>query len=282
MEKIYFMHNRGNQYLYHFIILQLGSLYYIFNNLKLPTGKDTVGKCGFKKFNNLNGIEKEKIDNKSKKIKIYFDDPFLDFHKETFELLNKNIELIKKNDIKENYYFEECYGASIVNNNLGDDLENILPFLRNLFLSNLKFNFNNKRIFITRKNSENQHNGILKRCILNEDEFIKEILKKYNFDYIQLEDYNFKEKIELFNTASVILSTHSGALTFSLFANEKSKIIEILNKGTHGFPHNHYQNITNILKIDYFNYKNIIEDNNGNFNININDFDNYLKTIINL
>lgn len=278
------MHNRGNQYLYHFIILQLGSLYYIFNNLKLPTGKDTIGKCEFKKINNLTEIEKENIKNvdNKKKIKIFFDNPLLDFHKETFELLNEDIKLIYKNDIKENYYFEECYGTTIINNNLGDNLENILPFLRNLFLSKVNFNFNNKRIFITRKNSENQHNGVLKRCILNEDEFIEKILKKYNFEYIQLENYNFKEKIELFNTSSIILSTHSGALTFSLFANKKGKIIEILNKGTRGFPHNHYSNITNILNINYFNYKNIIEDNNGNFNININDFDNYLKSIVNL
>lgn len=277
------MHNRGSQYLYHFIVLQLGGLYYILNNLNLKIGKDTVGKCEFKTLNNLTETQKKNIIYQIKPIKIFLNGNILDFHKEAFEILNEDIQLITINDIKENHYFEESYGVTAKNNNLGDELQKILPFLRNLFLSKLHFNFEkNKKIFITRKKSENQHNGILKRYILNEEELMEKVLKKYNFEFIQLENYNFKEKIMLFNTSSIILSSHSGSLTFSIFANKNTKIIEILNKGTFGFVHGHYQNITNILGLNYFKYANIKEDSNGNFNININDFDNYLKNIINV
>lgn len=283
MERVYFMHNRGSQYLYHFIVFQLGGLYYILNNLKLQIGKDTLEKCEFKTLNNLTETQKKNINYQIKPIKILFSGNILDFHKEAFEILNEDIQLITINDIKENYYFEESYGVTLTNNLLGDELQQILPFLRNLFLSKLHFNFEkNKKIFITRKKSENQHNGILKRYILNEEELMEKVLKKYNFEFIQLENYNFKEKIMLFNTSSIILSSHSGSLTFSIFANKNTKIIEILNKGTSGFVHGHYQNITNILGLNYFKYANIKEDSNGNFNININDFDNYLKNIINV
>lgn len=106
-------------------------------------------------------------------------------------------------------------------------------------------------------------------------------MNKYGFEYIQLEDYNFEQKIKLFMESEIILSSHSGALTFAMFCNINSKIIEILNKGTYGFINNHYKNICNILDINYFRYTNIDEDYNGNFNLNFDNFEPFLIDVIN-
>lgn len=290
MEKIISIRGRGGIHFYHFIIFELGGLYYIMNDKSMRTindyGPETI------KLQYVSDLsEKDKknlIVRKPLKIflipTIHYKFPSqrpLPFQKECIELIKDDVELILTEDIKENYYFQPSYGVPCDRNCYGEDLNNILPFLRNLFLKNLNFTFNeNKKIFITRRNSESRHNGQLKRCILNEEELKKKILKKYNIEYIQLENYSFREKIELFNTSSLIISTHSGGLTCSIWANKKTKIIEILNNGTRSFPHNHYINITMILGIPYYRYSNINEDIYGNFNLNCIEFEEYIKTII--
>jgi capsular polysaccharide biosynthesis protein len=283
MEKIFLIRGRGGDYLYHFIVLEIGGLYYIMNDKPLPTGNDDGAvkeKIKLKYVNDLSEKEQKNLI-VSKPLKIFLAQEPLLFQKECIELIKDDIELISTEDIKEIYYFQPSYGVPCVKNLYGHDLNVVLPFLRNLFLKNFNFTFNkNKRIFITRRNSEAQHNGQLKRCILNEEELKEKILKRYNIEYIQLENYSFKEKIELFNTSSLIISTHSGGLTCSLWANKKTKIVEILNRGTYGFPHGHYINITSILNIPYYRYTKINEDYNGNFNLNCNKFEEYIKTII--
>ena len=87
-------------------------------------------------------------------------------------------------------------------------------------------------------------------------------------------------KIKLFMKSEIILSTHSGALTFTLFANKNAKIIEILNKGTDGFDHSQYINIAKYIVLNYNRYSNISEDNNGNFEINVDKFENYLLSLL--
>ena len=136
-----------------------------------------------------------------------------------------------------------------------------------------------KKIFITRKHSETQHGGVLKRSILNEDILMK-TLQRYNFEYIQLENYTMYDKIKLFMESEIIVSTNSGSLTLTLFSNHNSKIIEIINNGTHGFEHSHYIGIAQTLNLQYYKYSNIQEDYNGNFNINVDNFENYLRTLL--
>ena len=136
-----------------------------------------------------------------------------------------------------------------------------------------------KRIFITRKNSETQHSGVLKRAVINETEFMA-MLQKYNFEYIKLENLNTYEKIKLFMQAEVILSSHGSALSFLLFADTTCKIIELLKNGTVGFPHDHFIDMCNALNLNYNRYQNINEDVYGNFEINVEEFEKYLLTLL--
>jgi capsular polysaccharide biosynthesis protein len=88
------------------------------------------------------------------------------------------------------------------------------------------------------------------------------------------------EKIKLFMESEVIVSSHSGSLTLTLFANKNAKVIEVLNQGIAGCAHHHYTSICNTLNLKYNRYSNIVEDTNGNFNINVADFEKYLLNLL--
>ena len=272
-ETIFYLEGRGGMYLYHFFVYNLGGLLYILN----------------KKYNTRVLNTSVLLEDKSKivnlptteikfPIKIHMKD-ILPFQREAFEIIKDKFILVEDLNTILEYEIVSIYGETCIKD-IVDNPRVIFPFLRDLFHEKCNYQLiKEKRIFITRKNSESQHNGLLKRYILNENE-LKNMLKKYNFDFIQLEEYNTNDKIKLFMESDVILSTHSGSLTFSMFANKKTKIIELLNKGTIGFHHNHYIGICNTLGLNYKRYSNINEDVNGNFNINVLDFENYLLNLI--
>ena len=106
------------------------------------------------------------------------------------------------------------------------------------------------------------------------------MLNKYNFEFIQLEDYKTQDKIKLFMESETILSSHSGALTFCLFANINANIIEVVNKGVNSCTHEHYNILSRSLNLNYHRYTSIREDYNGNFNLDIDSFEKYIIDII--
>jgi len=205
----------------------------------------------------------------------------LQFQREAFEIIKEKFILIEDLSKIDNYEIISIYGETLEKRLVtGDHSDVVLPYLRDLFIDKTNFKMvKGKRIYITRKNSEKYHNSITKRNILNEEE-MKYMLQKYDFEYIQFEDYSCLDKIRIFMESETILSTHSSSLTFILFANNNSKIIEICNKGTNGFDHSHYKNIAKYLKLNYNLYSNINEDINGNFIINVEYFERYLLSIL--
>lgn len=271
-ETIFYLEGRGGQWPYHFLIYNLGALYYIHNkiyNFKCP---DSV------LLNDKSKIVDSPTTDISFPIKIYMEN-VLPFQRQAFDIIKDKYELIEDLSKIENYEVVSIYGASadiIYNNNE----KHVFQFLRNLFLEKMDYKIiPGKRIFITRKGSEIQHFNVLKRCILNEEQLIP-MLNKYNFEYVKLEDYNTYEKIKLFMESETILSSHSGSLSFLLFANENAKIIEILNKGVGGVPDCHYINMCGSLNINHNRYTNICEDSNGNFKLNVEDFEKYLNSVL--
>jgi capsular polysaccharide biosynthesis protein len=212
-------------------------------------------------------------------IKIYMRD-ILPFQKQAFEMIKDKFELVEDLNCFTDYEIVSIYGGIIINISGGrihnDMLDITCPFLRNLFLEKHKFDMiKGKRVFITRKNSECYHNGNLIRYIFNED-ILMDMLKKYNFEYIQLEDYSTFDKIKMFAESEVIISSNSGSLTLTLFSNEKSKIIELNKRGLE-----QYMWICKELNINYYRYSNIeYEDSFKCFYINVEDFEKYLQSII--
>ena len=206
----------------------------------------------------------------------------LPFQVETFEIIKDKFELIDKLPTNTDYEIVSMYGDTCNSSAFGDNLSVTIPFLRNLFLEKMNFKMiKGKYIYITRKNSESQHYGVLKRYILNENEF-KNILQKYNIEFIQLEEFSTFEKIKLFMESELIISSCSGALTYLIFSNINCKLIEILNKGedSYAYSHDHFIKLSNYVGLNYNRYRNIHEDVYGNFNLNLVEFEKYLLTII--
>lgn len=274
-ETIFYLEGRAGMYLYHFFVYNLGGLYYILNENYNTRGEPNTSVL----------LESDKIvSNPSNKIefpiKIYMKD-ILPFQRETFEIIKDKFELIEDLSNITDYEIVSIYGEPCVADGYSDNPTNIFPFLRNLFLEKMNFTIiPGKRIFITRKNSETQHCGILKRSVINETAFTEK-LSKYGFEYVQLENYNTFDKIKLFMESEIIISPHSSALTLSLFANKNTKIIEILNNGDmHLSYNNHYRNIALHLGINYNRFSDINEDVYGNFNIDCNKFEEYLLNFL--
>ena len=192
------------------------------------------------------------------------------FHREAFEIIKDKFILIEDINSLHDYEVVNIYGGRWLK-----DLNLIAPYIRNLFIARIKNNSDRKNIFLTRKVSNQFHNGIMKRYMRNEVDLLEKF-KIYDFEYIVLEELSFKTKIQIFMCAKNIISTHSGALCFITFCNKDTNIIEIVNKGTHGFDHRHYADISSVLYlINYKKYNNIQEDKEGNFFLNINDFEQF-------
>jgi hypothetical protein len=266
------LEGRGGMYLYHFFIYNLGGLYYILNNQYNVRGEHNSSVL----LDDKSKIVSNPTTPISFPIKIHMK-CILPFQREAFEIIKDKFELIEDlSSLKSEYEIVSIYGeyGKVESKPL------IYPFLRNLFFEKMKFDMiPGKRIFVTRKHSQSQHGGELKRYILNEAEVMR-MLSKYNIEFIQLEDLNMYDKIKLFMESETILSSHSGSLTLLLFANSNAKIIEILNNGTQNCVSSHYIGISETLKLNYNRYTNIREDYNGNFNLNVNEFENYLKHLL--
>lgn len=126
-------------------------------------------------------------------------------------------------------------------------------FLKNSFLT--KTTTNKNKIFINRKQTSS-------RRIVNNNEVI-DILNKYGFDEIFLEDLNLSEQAEVINSAEVIIALHGSGLTNLVFAEQGTKVIEIfspiMNVGC-------YWTLCNVLGLK--NYQFIATNADKNININ--------------
>jgi hypothetical protein len=187
---IFYLEGRGGMYIYHFFMYNLSSLYFIENKIYNLRGEINSSVL----LNDKSKIvEKPTNDLISHPIKIHIGN-LLPFQKETFEILNDKIELITDLSTENNYEIVSIYGDTCLKF-VSDNYKYTIPYLRNLFLERLPYNIiTGKRVYITRKNSESQHNGVLKRAIINEEIF-KVLLNKYNIKVIQLEEFSMKEKI---------------------------------------------------------------------------------------
>jgi capsular polysaccharide biosynthesis protein len=83
------------------------------------------------------------------------------------------------------------------------------------------------KIYISRKKS-------LKRTIINEDE-VEDVLRRYGFNCINNEDFDFNEQIDLYSQAKHIVSIHGAGLTNMIFMQEGSSVLELHKKRTNRY-----------------------------------------------
>lgn len=268
---IYYIEDRGATFFGHFILYMMAGLYNIENNYYIRNNDS--------KLLNDSRIIYNTNEKSTYPIFLYIKNITL-WQRDIVNTLDSNKFILLETIPENTSTIISVYGAPCAKNPCCDEPNKYFFYTRNLFLRDIYYFEKNKNVFITRIGSEKYHNNIKKRHILNENDLVK-CLNKYNFIYINLEELTMKEKVLLFNTSNIIISTHGASLTCSLFANKNTKIIEIVNKGeSNGFHINHYKFICETMEISYYRYSDILEDTNGNMNINIDKFEKYLLTLL--
>ena len=192
----------------------------------------------------------------SKKVDICFDDEnLISYQKETLEILSDVINVVPNT----------CDSTLIesVPNIEGVVDPNVYSFLREIFLSRIKDNFDTTeydKIYIRRDKSHLcegnlADNSARRRQIINEQELVDR-LSHEGIKSIYFEDYTVSQKIQIFKNASLVVAPQSGGLIFSLFANKNIDIVEIYPPDPHQYC-DHYINICNAMNIPFRRFKNV-------------------------
>lgn len=161
------------------------------------------------------------------------------FHSEWIEILGlKNITYIGNDEVVKTPL---AISASFTSRDLNHH-NLIIPEFRKWVLENIELlpSLNYKNIFIGRKNP-------MHRKILNLEE-VKSILGKYNFVYLEMEDFSLKQQIKIFLEAEKIVALHGAALTNICFAKSGTKVIDLIHED---FDQWCYLKLANILNIKY-------------------------------
>jgi hypothetical protein len=76
----------------------------------------------------------------------------------------------------------------------------------------------NRRVYISRSKASN-------RKVLNEEQVI-ELLKEYDFEVINFEDFSIEQQIQLANSTSIMISIHGAGLTNAFFMKSETAVLE--------------------------------------------------------
>ena len=164
----------------------------------------------------------------------------LKFQKATLKMLNipeEKIIILEKNS----YFQAENLIIPSMPGYTGYDPQWAIDFVKDLFLDKNKEGNYPERIYTNRKNA-------FSRRFVNEKE-VKEILNKYNFAEVFLDELSIEEQASIFYNAKIIFSPHGGALTNLIFSKQESKLIEIFSPS---MPIPCYWTLANMMKMDYY------------------------------
>lgn len=168
-----------------------------------------------------------------------------DFYKKEF--VRESLDFLKFNFIvlKENQKYK-IKNLRIVSKTAktGNYNEEILSSLIKRFKDSSRKNEikNGKNLFVLRTPN-------LPRSILNNLE-LNDLLKKYNFEFVQFEKLDFNEKIEILNNCKNLVGVFGSGLTNILFMNQNTNLIEIRERGD---SHNNaFFSLSSALKVNYY------------------------------
>ncbi len=154
-------------------------------------------------------------------------------HTETFEMLNiSRKKLLDSNSFKH----ISCEELTVVDhpfritNNTVYDTQNIptwiFKWLRKKFLKHKSSQNFPKKIFIDRSVSISKH-----RSFSNHNE-VYDIFKKFEYQFIQPENYSVRDQINMYNSAEKIAGLHGAGFANICFCEPNTKIIEFKTDGT--------------------------------------------------
>ena len=168
-------------------------------------------------------------------------DKLLNFVKETYKLLNiKDEDIIihnKKNKYKKVYLSNSFTHDGLSNFPPRKEIYYIYDILIQNTIKDYKNNVNDKKyekIYISRRTWLNKKNDNIgtdyttRRELTNESELVDKLI---NLGFTELfgENYSMKEKIQIFNSAKVVIGAIGGTITNTVFCSKNCKIITMVS-----------------------------------------------------
>ena len=144
----------------------------------------------------------------------------------------------------------------------------IIKNLKRKFVTSKIKSLKNKKIFIDRSDSTYLFNQIE-----NLDE-VKSILKKYDFDILQLTKFPFLDQVSLFNDANFVIGAHGAGFANLAFCESGTKVLEFRHKN---YDFGLYERIAKVNNLEYESWLTNL-DNNFQIVVNINKLINYLES----
>lgn len=285
---IFYIENRGKDWIFHWMIYVIAGLRYINTNLSRNGNGCNWGSLwalniNTEKEQNIHLYDPSKV-NPPFYICFKNVEKFLDFQNQTLDLIKDEFNLVMESDIKPEDIVVFNYGEKILDNPYHISLDGY-KFIKNLFLSKVNLEnskHKNKKYYLSRSKSHlldanRNDSNARRRQILNEIE-LSEKLKELGIETIFLEDYQIKEKIDIFHNSELIISPNSGGLTFTIFSTKNTKIIEINVDNPNQISHQ-YRDQCNSLNIPYYKYTTQKLDQNDNMAIDVKDFCDFINNI---
>ena len=165
-------------------------------------------------------------------------DKLLHFVKETYELLNiKDKDIIihnKKNKYKKIYLSNSLTHDGLSNSPPRKEIYEIYDLLIKNSLINYKNDKKYDQIYISRRTWINKQtdnigtNYTTRRKLTNED-YVVDKLVKSGFTELFGENYSMKEKIQIFNSAKIVIGAIGGTITNTIFCSKYCKIITMVS-----------------------------------------------------
>ena len=108
-----------------------------------------------------------------------------------------------------------------------------------------------KKTYIQRKQSATKT-----RTFVNEAQ-VQSGLEGLGYTTVCLEDLSILEQIKLVSESEFIIAAHGAALAFTVFCNQKAKVVEIYDK--FNTEKKHFYHIAHVLKHGFFRFQSILE-----------------------
>ena len=157
----------------------------------------------------------------------------LNFQRETLNFLNINSKKFLNSKQYRHIYSDNLFVTDhpfIINNNADIEIHNIPQWINKWLRTKFKFLLEKKstypkKIYIDRSDAKKDKSKYA-REIINEEQ-LKIFLKKNNFNFVKLAELSFKEQVNFFFNAQLIVGLHGSGFANLTFCEPKTKIIEL-------------------------------------------------------
>jgi capsular polysaccharide biosynthesis protein len=161
------------------------------------------------------------------------------FQRETLEVLGIPKEKIIESDRHPHLQAKELIVPSFAGH-LGSPRAFSLQFLRDKFFRTSRQQYPDK-IYVSRAKAKH-------RQVINDTE-VTNLLSRYGFETVFLEELSLREQTALFSQARVIVSAHGAGLTNLVFCTQGATVVEIFSPN---YTRTYYLAISNLLGLKHY------------------------------